>query len=263
MYLVYLDESGNTGNNLADSQQPLFVLCAMIIDETQWLPLEKDLEAVLDQHFTPIRDDGFEIHGTDLRTGRGPFVGMSVADRVGFRDAWMNAASARGVKLIYRAIEKRRYQSWLHATFGAGVSINPHIAAFALISRVVDDYLYHQPGTPLGILISDENKEIVADVEKSIHALRMSTGVLRLQQIIEKGFFIDSAKSLPLQLCDLFALTLRKREEIKIGLPAKAIDESGIVRAEALVHRGAEAFKDVVDWLAHQFNQRKKEATRE
>ena len=30
MYLVYLDETGNTGTDLSDSQQPIFVLSALI-----------------------------------------------------------------------------------------------------------------------------------------------------------------------------------------------------------------------------------------
>lgn len=41
--------------------------------------------------------------------------------------------------MIHCAIDKKR---WLHGAFGTSVSINPNIAASALISRVVDDYLH-------------------------------------------------------------------------------------------------------------------------
>ncbi len=263
MYLVYLDESGNSGNNLADPQQPVFLLCAMVVNESCWLALERDLAAVVDKHFPRPRPDGFEIHATELRNGQGAFEGMSVDDRLAFRNGWMDVAAKHGVKLIYRAIQKKRYQTWQHATFGAGVSINPHVAAFALLSRVVDDYLRALDGSPLGIFVSDENKEIMADVEKSIRVLRGASGTLKLNQIIEKGFFIDSSQSLLLQLCDLLAFSLRKMEEIKAGLPAKTVDEEGIRRAAALVHRGNECFVDVMTWLAEQQNERKKGATRE
>lgn len=37
MHLVYLDESGNTGKDRKDSQQPVFVLAAMIVPETAHL----------------------------------------------------------------------------------------------------------------------------------------------------------------------------------------------------------------------------------
>src|SRR4051794_2853837 len=98
-----------------------------------------------------------------------------------------------------------------------GVKINPHVAAFPLVARVVDEYLGGLPGKALGMFISDENKEIVHDIEKSIKVLRAVTGTLRLGQIVEKGFFIDSKKSRVLQLCDLCALSARKKEEGKMG----------------------------------------------
>ncbi|HWL92881.1 MAG TPA: DUF3800 domain-containing protein [Phycisphaerae bacterium] len=254
MHLVYLDESGNSGNNLNDSQQPVFVLCAMIVPENQWLKLERELAAAVDKHFPRPRPNNFEVHGTELRTARGFCKGMSVGARVAFRDEWMDIAAENGVKLIHRAIDKKRYQKWLHATFGTGVVINPHVAAFASVARVVDDYLNALPGPPLGMFISDDNKEIVADVEKSIRVLRGTEGTLRLSQIIEKGFFIDSAHSLPLQLCDVFALSLRKHEEIKTGKDGKSVDESGIKRALSLTYRGIESQRevDVIAWLTQQ-----------
>lgn len=252
MHLIYFDESGNSGNNLSDPAQPIFLLCAMIVPEDRWLALERELSSVIDTHFPPPRPDGFEVHGTELRTARGFCKGMSVTARIAFRDDWMDVAARHGVKLIYRAIDKKRYQTWQHEKFGAGVTINPHVVAFALVTRVVNDYLKALPGSPLGMFISDENKEVVADVEKSIRVLRGATGVVRLDQIVEKGFFIDSTRSLPLQLCDLFALSLRKHEEVKAGHLAKSVDASGIKRAEQLVHHGEEAFVDVIAWLTSQ-----------
>ena len=49
MYLVYFDESGNTGNNLGDAQQPIFVLCALAVPETKWLQVEHDLHAEVEK----------------------------------------------------------------------------------------------------------------------------------------------------------------------------------------------------------------------
>jgi hypothetical protein len=137
----------------------------------------------------------------------------------------------------------------MHGAFGTGIAINPHVAAFPLVARVVDDWLKSLPGCPLGIFISDENKEIVRDVEKSIKVLRGVEGTLKLGQVIEKGFFIDSSKSLILQLCDLCALTLRKKEEAKAGLRDNPLHHSGIALLEPLIHRGDEALQDVLEWI--------------
>jgi hypothetical protein len=73
--------------------------------------------------------------------------------------------------------------------------------------------------------------------------------VLKLGQIVEKGFFIESQKSLVLQLCDLCVYTARRREEKKAGLTIKPIDEGCIPLIEPLIHVGDERFRDVNAWL--------------
>lgn len=255
MHLVYIDETGNTGTDLHDSQQPIFVLAALIIPATQWQALEADLEAAIKKHFPMLEASDIEIHATDLRSGRGAFKGLPIESRLGLQDEWLKIAKKYELKLIYRAIVKKRFLNWLVTTFGSGVLINPHIAAFPLIARVVNDYLTSLSASALGMFISDENKEIVRDVEKSIKVLRGIDGTLRLSRIVEKGFFIDSTKSRPLQLCDVCALLARKKEERKAGLPAKSIDDSGLDLIEPLIHRGNESLTDVLAWLTTSKNE--------
>ncbi len=251
MHLIYFDESGNTGNNLNDAQQPIFVLCALAVPEVKWLQVEQDLHAEIEKAFPPPQPHNFEIHATDLMIGRKWFKSMPLlADRVAFRDALFSIAVTHELRIVYRAIEKKRFGRWMHGSFGAGIAINPHVAAFPLVARVIDDWLKSLPGSPLGIFISDENKEIVRDVEKSIRVLRGMEGTLKLGQVIEKGFFIDSSKSVILQLCDLCALTLRKKEEAKAGIRDNPLHHSGIALLEPLIHRGDEAMQDVLKWIA-------------
>lgn len=218
MHLVYFDESGQTGNNLNDAAQPVFVLAALVVPETTWLPIEKELGAIVEKYFPSPRPDRFEIHAKGLRNGEGHFRSFPVSHRLAFRDECLKVAQKHGLKLIYRAISKKRFQGWIQSTFGSGVIINPHVAAFPLVARVVDEYLKALPGSPLGIFIADDNREIIGDVEKAIKLLRGAEGTLKLGQIIEKGFFIDSASSLLIQLCDLCVYSARKKEEAKAGL---------------------------------------------
>jgi len=250
MYLIYFDESGQTGTNLRDPVQPVFVLGALVVPESAWQVLEKDLQAAIEKFFPAPRPENFEIHATEIISPRNIyFKQLAIAHRLAFRDEWFRIAQKHVLKFVYRAISKRRFWEWSHASFGAGVSINPHVAAFPLVARVVDDLLKSLPGSPLGIFISDENREVVGDVEKAIRILRGLEGVLKLGQIIEKGFFIDSQTSLVLQLCDLCVYDARRKEEKKAGLPVKAIDEGGIPLIEPLIHVGDERFRDVNAWL--------------
>lgn len=251
MYLLYFDESGNSGTNLADPQQPVFVLGALVVPETSWQAVETDLEQTLKSHLPPPLPDNFEMHAGDLRQGTGYFkgTGISVAQRIALRDAWLRVAQKHGLRFIYRAITKSRYERWMKSTFGSNIAINPHLAAFPLVAQVANNYLRNLSKDALGIIISDDNREVVDDIERFLKLLRATSGALRLDRIIEKGFFIDSRKSLLIQLADMCALHARKDEERKIGLPAKSIDDSGITLLKELVHRGEESFPDVIQWL--------------
>ncbi len=102
------------------------------------------------------------------------------------------------------------------------------------------------------MFISDENKDVVRDVEKAHKLLRGTQGALKLKQIIEKGFFIDSASSLPLQLCDLCVYAARKKEEQKAGIPVKPLDASGVALVDPLILRMSESLPDVLAWLEEQ-----------
>jgi hypothetical protein len=252
MHLVYLDESGNTGSDLKNLQQPVFVLAALIVPEECWQKLEADLESTLPKFFPKGSPDTLEVHGADLRGGHRSFKGIPLATRIALRNEWLTIAQKHQLKVIYRAIVKKRFENWMHQTFGKGVQINPHVAAFPLVARVVDEFLAALPRKALGMFISDENKEIVHDIEKSIKVLRGITSTLRLGQIVEKGFFIDSTKSRVLQLCDLCALSARKKEEGKVGVALKGFDTKGVELLEPLIHRGNESLVDVLAWLTAQ-----------
>lgn len=248
MHLIYIDESGNTGRNLADPSQPVFVLGALVVPETSWLALERDLEQAIADH-GPASPHEYEIHGGDIRQGTGIFKGVSVAERLRLRDAWLQIAARHQLEFIYRSIVKRRYEQWMGNAFGAGIAVNPHLAAFPLIAQVANNLLRAKGDDVLGIMISDENREVVGDIERFQRLLRLTPGALQLDRIIEKGFFIDSSKSRLLQLADLCTLQARKAEERKLGLPPKSIDDQGIELIQPLIHRGQESFPDVIEWL--------------
>jgi hypothetical protein len=249
MILAYLDESGNSGNNLTHPDQPIFCLSALLVPAASWVAIEADLFSKIEQFFPSPRPSDFEIHASELINPRGFFRSFPIQHRLDFLNAALSIARHHHLKVIYRAILKRRYLRWLEATFGAGVIINPHLAAFPLVAHVVNNYLKTQPSSPLGIFISDENREIMFDVEKAQKILRGTPGRLHLDRIIEKGFFIDSKKSLLLQLSDLCAYACRRLEEDNAGMPVKEINRGVIEAVKPLLHRGEESLPDVLAWL--------------
>jgi hypothetical protein len=146
MYLVYFDESGNTGNNLNDLQQPVFLLCALAVEKDKWLTVEADLHVEIERAFPASRPDNFEIHAVDLTRGRRWFKSMPLDRRVAFRDAWFSVAVKHGLKLIYLATTKKSFERWQRQRFGAGIFVNPHAVVFPVVARMVDDWSKSLPG---------------------------------------------------------------------------------------------------------------------
>ncbi len=62
MHLVDFDESCNSGNNLNDAEQPIFVLGELIVPEDCWQAVETELEQELGADFPEIASRGDEIH---------------------------------------------------------------------------------------------------------------------------------------------------------------------------------------------------------
>lgn len=259
MHLIYLDESGNSGTNLADPQQPIFVLGALIVPENKWKTIEYEIIEIIDSFFEGKVPENFEIHANEIRGGRGIYKGMDLCKRIAFRDKLIQVALDHELRFIFRAIAKRRFGTWLESTFGKGIAINPHIAAYPLVSQSINSYLRGLGEEELGILINDDNKEVVSDIERTTRLLRADPTSLKLDHIIEKSFFIDSSKSHLLQLADLLTFHARKLEEVKSGLPERPIDKSGIQLIKPLIHNSDESMSDVLAWLTAQ-NKRSGEA---
>src|SRR5437870_1010043 len=84
MYLIYLDEAGNTGLRLDDPDQPIHVVGAIIIADKDWLAIEEVFNGLVARLIPKkVERRGFEFHAADLFFGHGFFEAWSNDDRHG------------------------------------------------------------------------------------------------------------------------------------------------------------------------------------
>lgn len=251
MNLVYIDESGNTGLNLKDPQQPVFVLAALIIPETSWFPMEEKFYKIAQRFFGEKLPEPFEIQAKDLKNRRGVFAGLSFADQLHFRNAMLQFLLDHHIEVIYRRIIKRKFSDFCEKSYGSGIKVNPYIMALPFVCLEVDHCLKQRGVNELGMLIFDEQKENLDDAERSLHTLRLdSKSILKTSNIVEKGFFIDSSKSFGLQLVDFAAYYIRKYEEDAIGHRVSDIDKQVFQQIRDLVSTGVGSrMVDVLEWV--------------
>lgn len=251
MHLIYIDESGDTGLNLKDAQQPVFLLCALPVLETQWHLLEADFLAVVAEFFEGAVPAGFELHTTDLKSRRGFFKGCTAERTFRFRDRIFDLLERFELQARYMRILKREYDRFCHKHYGGGIHIEPYLMALPFLCRDVDRFLAEQ--RTRGILIFDEHR-IASDIDRSLWTLRLDgDSSLRTERIVEKGFSIESKLSVPLQLADFLAYYLRKWEEHKAGLVVSPYDQQVFARLPALARTVAvDGSTDIFAWVAQQ-----------
>jgi hypothetical protein len=255
MNLVYIDESGNTGLNLNDIQQPVFLLAAMIVDESKWFLLEKGYYDVAKECFGEPLPAKFEIHAQDLKSRRGMFEGLSLAQQLSFRDSMLHLLVSYGIPVIYRRIIKSKFKAFCEDNYGPGIMVNPYVMALPFVCMEVDYYLRRKGPAELGMLIFDEQKENLNDAELSLRTLRLDdNSALKTRNLIEKGFFSDSSKSFGLQLVDLAAYYIRKYEENKLGLKVSNYDKQTFGAIEKIVSSGVGSrVVDVIEWVRDKY----------
>ena len=80
MYLVYIGESGNTGNSLNDSNQRHQVYSGLIIHENQYVSMSGEFNALCRRHLgEPLGrgDTPTQLKPADMYQGRGYFRSWS------------------------------------------------------------------------------------------------------------------------------------------------------------------------------------------
>ena len=251
MNLVYIDESGNTGLNLKDPQQPVFLMAAMVLPESKWFSLEKHFFDISNEYFGNPLPSPFEIQAKDLKSNSGIFRKLDFPQQLSFRDRMLQMLLDNEIKVIYRRIIKSKFADFCDQHYGPGIKVNPYIMALPFVCTEVDHYLRQADDDQLGMLIFDEQKETLDDAERSLRTLRLdSSSILKTTNIVEKGFFIDSSKSFALQLIDLAAYYIRKYEENKLGLRVSEVDKQTFDKIRQLVSTGVgSSVVDILEWV--------------
>lgn len=262
MILVYVDESGDTGLNLKDAQQPIFLLSALLVPDDLWHRLESDFMEVVADFFEGRIPSDFELHTTDLKSRRGFFAGFTPDRTFAFRDRVFDLIERFGLQARYMRILKKDFDKFCQKQYGSGVKVEPYFMALPFLCRDLDRHLLERDTR--GILIFDEHR-MAGDIDKSLWTLRLDdASSLRIERIVEKGFSIESRLSVPLQLSDFLAYYLRKWEEHKAGFRTSPYDQAVFPRLGALAQTFAvDGFQDIFAWVAMQTLRKQRPGTEE
>ena len=165
MNLVYIDESGNSGLNLKDPQQPVFLMAALILHSSKWFSLEKDFYNILEKYMDSGKTRRIELHAIDLKTRRKGFAKITPEESIKIRNEMLQLLLDYEIPVVYRRIIKTQFAQFCEEKYGPGIKINPYIMALPFVCMEVNHYLRQKGSDELGMFIFDEQKEALDDTD--------------------------------------------------------------------------------------------------
>lgn len=229
MHFYYIDESGDTGANLADPNQPVMVLGGISVRDEGWNQTHQELERKLHTFFgSPLPAD-FELHATDLLSpqGGGPFNGFSMEDRCRLCLSILDILAERSHSVHYIALDKQKVAD---ATLGMAVEFNPkrpYLLAFDYLVTFINWHVKEKLGrSARGMIILDRKDQFHEGIEKIMRERRFGgTAAHRVKWVVEFSYPIDSQKNPMIQLSDLVIYCVKRFVELENGYRPTWSDE--------------------------------------
>ena len=221
MHFFYIDESGDTGENINDKNQPIFVLAGLSVADKKWNNTKELLDSIVLKYFEGSIPEKFELHATELLSpkGEGVFKDHPIGKRLDLVRELLSLIDNLGHYAHFFAIEKSKMEK-SKCEFDAPYNTkNPYLLAFDYLITYINWHVKENLGqSARGMLVLDEKPEHHASIESIIHHRRF--GVPRVQKvkwIVEFSYPVDSKKNPMIQLSDLVSLCIRRFLEIELG----------------------------------------------
>ncbi|WP_197068456.1 DUF3800 domain-containing protein [Aeromonas taiwanensis] len=266
MHFFYMDESGCTGANLKDVNQPIFVLGGISIADQKWNNTQTEFSTVIRNYFDGKVPAGFELHSHELLSpkGEGPFAGHEIDKRLQLVRDILGLLDKLGHDAFFFAIEKNILdQSDCNFDFPFDYKI-PYLFSFDYLVTYINWHTKKNLGhTARGLIVLDEKENLHSDIERIVHSRRFEgVAAHRVKWIVEFSYPVDSRKNPMIQISDLVSLCLRRFLEIDKGYKDewpdvvktfyaecyKTIDAR--VRRKNIVERSGKNSRSLNDFLA-------------
>ncbi|MCY4162804.1 MAG: DUF3800 domain-containing protein, partial [bacterium] len=213
MLLCYLDESGNTGSRLDDPRQPYHYLVAVMVREDRVSQMSERLDELADSAATTA--NMVEYHGQELFAGSGPWDGVAPHLRIGEYEKALAVIAEVGAYIAYVSINK-------HGLAQRGAFTSPHLYALQFLVEKIDAWVgsHTDPQCQRALLVADQNHqeeqyafELIREMQKPGGRIGSFLSIARpTEHIVDSVYFAPSERSRGIQMADLVAFILNRRD---------------------------------------------------
>lgn len=210
MYILYADESGNTGTDYDNKEQPIFVLGSFIIEDIKWHEINKifNNEKI---KISPLLEHT-EIHAVDLfnSSSKSIFNQFSWKDNLSTMERLVDLILTLDISFQYIAIDKKSLKSNLNKLSGSSIKIDPYIYSFGLLYNNISNYISLQNNK--GLIFLYDILTIPNQIQNLYPILSKENNT-----IIENAMFLNSKNSNFIQIADIYSFYVNKYLSIQRG----------------------------------------------
>jgi hypothetical protein len=220
MHFFYLDESGCGGANLADGQEPIFVLGGISITDEGWRTTMERFSRAFDDFFDGAQPAGAELHACDLINHTGIFEGYDQEACNALAHRYLDIIAERLHSIHFVAIDKAEMAAALAAapeTFFD--QTHPYLLGFNYLVSYIERYVREGLGqSARGIIIMDPIEQYHDQIDVITHYRRYEVvKARRLKWLVEFSYPVDSLRHPMIQVSDLVVFLVRKFLEMDNG----------------------------------------------
>lgn len=210
MYLMYADESGNTGTDYDNKEQPIFVLAGILVEDKKWHYInnyfnKKKIEIL------PILKD-HEIHTNELfnSSKKSIFNQFKWQDNFIVLEKLVDLITELDIEIQFIAIDKKHFKRSVYDNFKNSIKIEPYIYSFGMMYDHVSDLLVQHNNK--GIIFLDD----ILTIPKTLHNIYPILSQNNCT-MIEEAMFLNSKNSNFIQIADIAAFYIEKYFSISKG----------------------------------------------
>jgi hypothetical protein len=108
MHFFYIDETGCTGADLNNAEQPIFVIGGIDVTDEKWRETHAIIRDTLEGFYGGNPPKNFELHASDLVNGEGFFAGKERAERNALVHSLLDIIAKRGHGIHFVGIDKAK-----------------------------------------------------------------------------------------------------------------------------------------------------------
>lgn len=229
MHFFYLDETGCTGGDLANQDQPVFVLGGVCVRDGGWPQTTEHIRLAVRDFFEGAVPQGFELHASELVNGEGEFKGYGRDDRNVLAHTILDLLTDRSHWIHFVGIEKQKLADAIrggeHPIFDASV---PYLLGFNYMISYIERFVKETLGSSArGMIIFDIKDDYHDKIDAITHYRRFEVAkARRLKWLVEFSYPVDSVRHPMVQVSDLAIFLVRKFLEVDNGYRPDWSDEA-------------------------------------